>query len=190
MANELSQASRYLSENVQALRRSRGLSQGALARLASVPRTTVTYLESGAGNPSLRNLIRVAGALQVSIEELLRRPRARCQLIRSQDVPVQRRASGMAAVFKLLPDPIPATELDRMELKPGGRMGGIPHTRSTKEYLTCLSGQVEVVVSGERYRLEPGDVLAFPGDQPHSYFNPGRTKADCISVVVLAPHGL
>ena len=35
----------------------------------------MTHIESGSGNPSLHNLIKVAAALQVSIEELLTRPR-------------------------------------------------------------------------------------------------------------------
>jgi quercetin dioxygenase-like cupin family protein len=81
-------------------------------------------------------------------------------------------------------------ELDRMELQPGGRMGGVPHTRNTKEYLICISGETEVMVSGAKYRVSAGDVFAFSGDQPHSYFNPGKTKSECVSVVVLAPHGI
>lgn len=161
-----------------------------MAKIASVPRSTVTYLESGVGNPSLQNVIRVAGALQVSIEELLQKPRTSCQLIKSDAVPAQRPANGMATIFKLLPDPIPGMELDRFEIQQGGRMGGIPHTANTKEYLVCVAGQVEVRVSGTKYTVAAGDVLAFAADQPHSYFNPSKTKAECVSVVVLAPHGV
>jgi transcriptional regulator with XRE-family HTH domain len=190
MANDLTSVSRYMSQNIAALRHSRQMSQLALAKLAEVPRSTVTYLESGQGNPSLQNLIRIAGALQVSIEELLNRPRPQCKLIKREEVPVQKRANGMATIFKLLPDPIPATEIDRMEIQAGGRMGGIPHTQNTKEYLVCISGQMEIHVSGDKYRVSPGDVLAFSGDQPHSYHNVGKGKAECLSVVVLAPHGV
>lgn len=191
MANSLTEVSRNLSYNVQLLRKSRGLSQGSLAKLAGVPRSTITYLESGVGNPSLINLVRVAGALQISIEELLQKPRSQqCQLIPKDSIPFQKRANGMAIVFKLLPDPIPGMELDRMEIQPGGRMGGVPHTPHTKEYLICISGEVEVAVSGTKYRLNSGDVLAFSGDQPHSYHNPGKLRAECVSVVVLAPHGV
>ncbi len=190
MVNDLARVSKHLAANIQALRRSRNLSQGSLAKLASVPRSTVTYLESGRGNPSLQNLIRVADALQVSIEELIQKPRSNCQLIRKSEIPAHKRANGMATVFKLLPDPIPAMELDRMELLPGGRMGGVPHTPNTKEYLICISGSVEIMVNGAKYNVSAGDVLAFSGDQPHSYSNPGKFKTECVSVVVLAPHGV
>lgn len=190
MAEVLHSISRYLAQNLVLLRSKRELSQLALSKLAGVPRSTITHLESGEGNPSLQNLVRVAGALQVSIEELLSRPRADCKLIKAQDVPKHRRAQSMAQVSKLLPDPIPGMELDRMEIEPGGRMGGIPHTSHTKEYLVCIQGVVEVQVAGERFEVSPGDVLAFPGDQPHSYRNLSKGKADCFSVVVLAPHGV
>src|SRR5690348_3114477 len=122
MVNNLTNVSKHLSKNIQVLRKTRGLSQGSLAQLASVPRSTVTYLESGIGNPSLHNLIRIAGALQVSIEELLQKPRTDCQLVLKDSIPIQKRANGMAKVFKLLPDPIPGMELDRFEIQAGGRM--------------------------------------------------------------------
>jgi len=41
--------------------------------------------------------------------------------------------------------------------------------------------------SGEHWRLKPGDVVAFRGDQRHSYANPGLEVAIGYSVVVLAP---
>lgn len=189
MANDLDFVSKHLSNNMIALRETRGLTQSALAELASVPRSTVTYLESGHGNPSLQNLVKIASALQVSIEELLKKPRKECQLIRKEQIPSQKRSGGLVNIFKLLPDPIPGMEIDRMELSIGARMGGVPHIRGTKEYLICLTGQVELAVEGAKYLLNGGDMIAFSGDLPHSYVNPGKTKTECMSVVVLAPRG-
>ena len=179
--------SSYLAQNVLALRRSRKLTQASLARIAGVPRSTVTYIESGDGNPSLKNLCKISAALQVSIEVLLARPRSEVALIRAEEIRVEKRGGGKARLFKLLPDPIPSMEIDRMEIQPGGRLPGIPHLEHTKEYLTCVEGEVTVHVAGEGYRVGPGDVLAFPGNQPHGYQNAGDRPVVCISVVVLAP---
>lgn len=190
MDNPLSRISQYLSASMIALRRKRGITQAELARLANVPRSTVTHLESGAGNPSLMNLARIAGALQISIEELLARPRASCKLIRADELPRQRRSQGVATLIKLLPDSIPGMEMDRIEIESGGRMGGVPHVGGTKEYLTVTQGEITLHVAGEAYRVRSGDVLAFPGDQAHSYHNPGSSKAIGLSVVVLAPAGI
>ncbi len=189
MANALGNIAQNLALSMEALRHKRGLTQSALALLASVPRSTVTHLESGTGNPSLANLAKIAGALQVSIEELLARPRTSCQLIKSESLPMQRRSQGVATIYKLLPDPIPGMEMDRIAINAGGRMGGVPHVAGTKEYLTVIQGEITVHVAGQGYRVSAGDVLAFPGDQAHSYQNTGTQKAVGFSVVVLAPVG-
>lgn len=57
----------------------------------------------------------------------------------------------------------------------------------TREYLACESGQVELVVSGERYELSAGDVVVFRGDQKHSYANRSAKVAIAYSAVVLGP---
>ena len=189
MANEPKILSVFLAKNLIALRRQRGLSQGQLAKIAGIPRSTLTHLESGEGNPSLQLLAKVTAGMQVSIEELLSRPRASCKLIKSSDVPRQNRGQGLAVLFKLLPDLIPGMELDRLELLPGARMGGVPHVPNSKEYSVCIRGVVQIAVGGIKYNLQEGDVLAFPGDQAHSYFNLGSSKSACISVVVIAPQG-
>jgi quercetin dioxygenase-like cupin family protein len=77
-----------------------------------------------------------------------------------------------------------------MELEPGGRMVGVPHTPGTREYLTCERGRIELVASGECWRLETGDALVFRGDQRHTYRNlDSRRAAVAISVVCFAPAG-
>lgn len=190
MDNTLPALSRNLAANIAAFRRKRNLSQAALARAAGLPRSTLTNLESGSGNPSLQNLAKLSAALQVSLEALLANPRPRILLARAAKIKKQSRAQGLADIFKLLPDPIPGMEIDRLELKPGARFAGVPHLAHTKEYLICISGNVTVAVAGESATLAEGDVLAFPGDEMHSYANTGRKPARCLSVVVLAPPGI
>lgn len=96
------------------------------------------------------------------------------------------RARGVVTVRKLLPDPIPGMELDRIELPPNAKMIGVPHTPGTREYLACETGAIVLVASGEEYRLETGDVVAFRGDQRHSYMNTSTRPAVAYSVVVIA----
>src|SRR3984893_1801459 len=114
-----------LAANVVQLREVRGLSQQQMAKVAGVPRATWAHLESGHANPTLAVLNRAAGALQVTIEELIRAPRSAVKRYPSSTLPVRTR--GAVAIRKLLPDPIPGMEIDRMELPPGARMNGVPH---------------------------------------------------------------
>ena len=73
--------------------------------------------------------------------------------------------------------------MDELVLAPGAVMTGSPHIEGTREYFTCISGQISIGVLGEIHHLEKGDVLTFPGDKPHSYKNSGRTTAVGVSVV-------
>lgn len=179
---------RNLSANLKELRGSRGLTQGGLAKLCGLPRSTVANLETGAANPTLAVMARLAGALQLTLEELLSAPRVGCQLFPQGTLPVRKRGrEGAVVVHKLLPHPIPGMEIDRLELAPAARMVGVPHRPGTHEYLCCERGRLRLQVAGERFDLSPGDVAAFPGDQAHSYHNPGRQPAVGFSVVTLAP---
>lgn len=94
---------------------------------------------------------------------------------------------GGVTIRKLLPDYLQGLELDRMELPAGAQMTGVPHRLGTREYLACESGRVELVVSGEKYELGPGDVVVFRGDQKHSYANRGDRTAVAYSAIVLGP---
>jgi transcriptional regulator with XRE-family HTH domain len=172
-----------LAKNLKQLREARGFTQQQMAKLSGVPRATWANLESGSGNPTLSVLHRAAQSLQVTIEELISMPRASTQFYEGAKLPV--RVQGTARVRKLLPDSIPGMEIDRLELPPQGRMTGVPHTPGTREYLTCESGSLTLVVGGQRWELKPGDVIVFQGDQRHSYLNPGAVPAVGYSVVVL-----
>ncbi|HZS41861.1 MAG TPA: XRE family transcriptional regulator [Polyangia bacterium] len=185
MSERSSQLAAHLGRNVKLLRDARGFTQQQMAKLSGLPRATWANLESGASNPTLQVLHRVAGALQVSIEELISTPRAVARRYARGTLPTQTRAQ--AIIRKLLPDPIAGMEIDRLELPPRARMSGVPHTPGTREYLTCESGVLTLAVAGESFTLEPGDVVAFRGDQRHGYANPSSSTAVGYSVVVLAP---
>ena len=174
-----------LAKNIRHLRDVRALTQQQVSKLANLPRATWANLESGVANPTLAVLHKVAVALQVSLEELISTPRASAKFYKRDTLTV--RALGPVSVRKLLPDKIPGMEIDRIELPPLARMTGVPHTPGTREYLTCESGEITLAVSGERWRLDPGDVVVFRGDQRHSYTNAGERLAIGYSVVILAP---
>jgi transcriptional regulator with XRE-family HTH domain len=175
----------HLAENIKAMRAARGLSQQQIAKIAGIPRATWTHLESGAGNPTLAVLVKVANALQVRLDELLGPSREGARLVRASELTTRQR--GQVAIRKLLPEPLPGLDLERMVLPPGGRMAGVPHTPGTREYLTCERGSVELAVAGERFVLAEGDVVSFRGDQRHAYHNPGAAIAVAYSAIAFAP---
>ena len=174
-----------IAANIRALRTARGVTQQQMARLSGLPRATWQHLESGAANPTVSVLHKVALALQVSVEELISPPRAACRFYAAGALPTRRR--GPVSIAHLLPDHIPGVMIDRLELPPRSAMAGVPHTQGTREYLTCESGELVLTVAGERWTLRRGDVVVFRGDQKHGYSNAGSKTAVGYSVVLLAP---
>jgi len=62
-----------IGDNVQIIRKKRGLTQDKLARKADIPYATLTKLESNVvKKPSVQTVAKIAQALEVSIEELVR----------------------------------------------------------------------------------------------------------------------
>lgn len=185
MGNRPAVPCEHLAANVRAIREARGLSQQQIAKQAGVPRATWSHLESGSANPTLHVLTRVADALQVRLDELLASPRTPVRHLRASELPVRQR--GPVSVRKLLPEPLPGLDMERMTLQVGARMSGVPHAPGTREYLACERGQVQLFVAGDGFLLEEGDVVVFRGDQRHGYANPGRVEAIAYSVIAFAP---
>ena len=62
-----------LASNIKKLREAKGLSQEKLARLADVANNTLIKMESGENiNPTLDTLKKVAKALGVSVDDLIK----------------------------------------------------------------------------------------------------------------------
>lgn len=184
------QVASHLARNLSALRQVRALTQDMLAKSAGVPRSTIANLESGQGNPSLIVLLKVANSLAVPIDELLASPRAKIRKWSRAEIAAQNGGKGVT-MRSLIPERIPDELLNVMEFAPGATMRGSPHLPGTREYFTCLAGDIVIFVAGERFDLHAGDVLAFPGNVPHSYKNGSATKpSHGVSAVILARAGV
>jgi len=180
----------HLARNLASLRHTRALTQGTLAQAAGVPRSTIANLESGAGNPSLAVLVKVAAALGVPIDELLASPRALVRRWPAAEVATRVKGRGVS-IRALVPEPVPDEMMEVMDFAPGAVMGGTPHLPGTREFFTCLDGRVNLMIAGDRYELAEGDVLAFPGNLAHSYQNADAlARARGVSVVVFAKAGV
>ncbi|MCJ8344146.1 helix-turn-helix domain-containing protein [bacterium] len=176
-----------LAKNIENFRKQKSLSQNEIAKLANIPRTTWTHLESGTANPSLDTLIKVSNALQISLDELISEPsKGEYQLFKAEEMTSSLKSSGAVEVFKLLPKAIAGVQLERFEMQTGALLKGIPHQKGSVEYLVCIQGSITIHVAGSPFHLEKGDVFVFEGDQPHSYKNNGRSKNSAISAIVLS----
>jgi len=66
-----------LGENIRKLRKKKGMSQEKLARLADISLNTLTKIESGfAKKPTIQTVQKLAKALEISIDDLVKGEKA------------------------------------------------------------------------------------------------------------------
>lgn len=64
----------HIAENIKKYRSKCGISQDRLSKLADVTYNTIIKLESGANtNPTIETLLKVANALNVGVDDLIKR---------------------------------------------------------------------------------------------------------------------
>lgn len=69
---EISPKNLFFTTNLKHLRKSRGMSQEAFALKVGLNRGNIVSYEKGAAEPNIRNLMRIADFLEISIEDLVK----------------------------------------------------------------------------------------------------------------------
>ena len=150
-----------------------------LAEAAGVSRRMLVNVEQGAANPSVGTLLRISDALGVGLPALVELPTPRpVKVTRSgEGAALWTSDSGGRGVLVAGTEPPDVVELWDWTLGPGDRHESEAHTAGTRELLHVQEGAVTVVIADETVTLDVGDALAFPGDVPHAYANPGPHPA-------------
>lgn len=157
----------------RALRRERdrhAISLAELARRAGIAKSTLSQLESGAGNPSVETLWALAVALEVPFSRLVDPPDAPVEVIRAgEGFVVHSDQAPFAATLLSTCPPGARRDLHLMTAEPGAARAAHAHLRGTVEHVVVTAGRWRAGPVGAEVELHPGDYVRFPGDQPHSY---------------------
>jgi transcriptional regulator with XRE-family HTH domain len=151
-------------------RRRTGLSLTEVARRAGLAKSTLSQLESGAGNPSLETLWAICVALDVPFSRLLDPPRPQVQVIRADEGPTVAAAHAdyQATLLAACP-PGARRDVYRIAAEPGPARASDPHMPGVLEHVLLSAGRALVGVAGEPVQLGPGDYICYPGDIPHVF---------------------
>ena len=150
-----------ISHNERRLRDKRQLSLETLAHASGVRRALIAQIEAGRSLPSVKVLSKIAGALKVSIAELLD-PDSIGIVIR-RALPPEHTAHGVTFSELCLG---PQAE----EQVPGN-----PH--NVQKNLQVAKGSLELSIDNQQFVLNAGDSVLFCGEQPHRYRNPHTSEA-------------
>jgi XRE family transcriptional regulator, regulator of sulfur utilization len=163
--------------NLRKIRVHRGLSMEALANRVGVSKVTLVKIENGEANPTLSVIWKIANGLSVPVTALLSvetdvaisRKRERVGLSDPDDVFV------VEPVFRS--DQPHVFELYWGYMQPHSTYRSEAHAPGVVEFITVMSGRLDVEIEGERYQLDEHDAIRFNGDVAHHYINPSSSPA-------------
>ncbi|MGW4891871.1 helix-turn-helix domain-containing protein [Kitasatospora sp. NPDC004240] len=159
-----------IAASIRRERERTGLSMTELAKRAGIAKSTLSQLESGAGNPSVETLWALSVALDVQFSRLVDPPRPQVRIIRSGEGPVthSERADYAATLLASCP-PNARRDVYRIDAQPDGTRASDPHQAGTVEHVVLSSGRALVGPPEQPVELGPGDYVSYPGDAPHIF---------------------
>jgi transcriptional regulator with XRE-family HTH domain len=176
-----------IAASIRAERERAGLSLSELARSAGIAKSTLSQLESGAGNPSLETLWALSVALDVPFSRLVDHPSRRrvTVLRRGEGVTVPSEQAHYVSTLLASCPPNARRDIYLVRGEPGSARESDPHQPGTVEHAVIGTGRARVGPSDEPVELGPGDYIAYPGDIPHIYdaLEPGTTAVMVIEYV-------
>lgn len=186
MSQEPAKGGAPLGVIASSLRRERaraGLSLTEAARRAGIAKSTLSQLESGAGNPSVETLWALSVTLDVPFARLVEPQRPRVQVIRAGEGPTvsSERANYMCTLLASCP-PNARRDLYLISTEPGIPRRSDPHMPGVTEHVVLSSGRASIGIAENPVEMRPGDYIAYPGDVAHVFeaLEPG-TRAVMIS---------
>lgn len=194
-ANEASATPPAVGSILQHLRLAQNLTLDQLAKASGVSKSVLSQIERDQTNPTVATLWRLANALGVRIEDLLRTPTATSSIdvLDKHTTPVLLSSDRRCTIRVLSPVELAGRlEWYEMRFEPSGTLVSEPHAPGTVEHLTVVDGKVEVE-SGRgsvRVVLGQGQTARYRADQPHAIRNSFDSPALVIVVVTSAMHAV
>lgn len=166
-----------VGQRLRALRRSRGATLADVADETGLTSSTLSRLETGRLRPTLEQLLPLARAYNVPLDELVQAPptgdpRVHLRPVRRSGliiVPLTRRAGGIQAYKVVYP---PADPGSTPALK----------THDGYEWFYVLNGEVRFLLGQQDLRLGPGEAAEFDTREPHSIGSAGTQPAELLTL--------
>lgn len=163
----------HLAANLRQLRRECGLTLDALALRCGVSRAMISKIERGAAVPTATVLGKLAAGLEAGLSQLVGEQRNRAPvllapaaqpLFRDPNTGFERRS-----LSPLFPDRFVDFAFNTLPARAVAAFP--PHHRGIEEYLFVSSGELVVVVNGERFIVGQGSSLFYHAHYTHEFHN-------------------
>ncbi|MCV7281437.1 helix-turn-helix transcriptional regulator [Mycolicibacterium flavescens] len=164
------------------LRMQRGFTLEEVAGRSNIDVSTLSRLESGKRRLALDHLPRLAAALSVSTDELLRTPEAEDPRVRAGSHthhnitywPLTRQPAGGLQAFKIRISARRRTPPDELPVHEG------------QDWMYVLSGQLRLILGERDFVVKPGEAVEFSTWTPHWF---GVVDGPVEAITIFGPHG-
>lgn len=172
-----------VGSRIRALREAMSLSLRDLAERSGVSAPMLSQVERGETSPTLVVATKIAAGLNLTLSQLLRLDETHHVVVVRKN---ERRAGegrGDGHNYELLTPPLPGqrVELSEHRLRSGAGTGGegdAPiHEPGSRETVVVREGRLDLLIDGNRHKLNDGDSVTFDADLPHHFENPGKKTA-------------
>ncbi len=172
-----------LAANVRRLRVARHLSLSRLAQETSISKATLSAIERASGNPTIDTLTLLAGALRVSVAELLEKARAgEMRIVRAAEAnKLWPPPSGGRRTLESTGELRGSLRIGELTLAPSELHEPSPRASGSRTAVLVLSGKLIAGPVERISELASGDYASFPADAPHLY-EAGRVAARVLMI--------
>ncbi|MFF3488999.1 helix-turn-helix domain-containing protein [Streptomyces sp. NPDC002701] len=188
-----------LGSRLRELRHRGGLSLAALSGLTGISSSVLSRLESGGRLPTLRHLLSLARAHQISLDDLIGagdgEPTMRLPVITRRGMTLVRlsdRPGGLQAYRILVPVSEPGDDMPVERQRGHGSAAEVPrlHVHEGRNWLCVLSGRLRLVLGTHELVLTAGEVAEYDARAPHWYGAAGPDPAEILAVFGVQSEGL
>jgi transcriptional regulator with XRE-family HTH domain len=176
-----------VGRNLQAIRKSRGLSLDNVAELTGVSKAMLGQIERGDSNPTISVLWRIVGGLGISFTTLIEEADADVTVVSPEEVEPFVEEDGAYRAHPLFPYNLRTKfETYLVTLEPGCEHASEPHNDGVEEYIFVHRGVLELGFGDDVHRIPAGSSVRFSANRPHRYRNASAEAAQFYTVIFYA----
>ncbi|WP_317316027.1 helix-turn-helix domain-containing protein [Peptostreptococcus russellii] len=166
------------------VRQDKGLTLEETSKITDVSKAMLGQIERGESKPTISILWKISTGLKISISELLEDENAQLEVININEITPVSELDGKVKLYNVFPfDPNTGFESFLMTLEPGGYRLSKPHKSSSQEYLIVTEGELDLIISGETFKLRAPSAIKFNADIQHEYRNTSNKKTTFQNII-------
>jgi len=166
-------ASNAMGARLRQLRIRRGLSLAKVAKVVGISLGFLSALERSHMSASVSTLRKLARFYKTNILDFFDPAESNIRLVSPDKRKVLEAGPGVRMELLAWGNTVMEPHLFRIAPRSGS---GESYHHEGEEFLYILQGELQILLEGEAYHLQPGDSFYFESATPHSWKNPGRSE--------------